>query len=112
MRNAGPEGHAPDRPIAASFPERNELRLREIRELVVRWMTEPDEPLLSRYMHTIPASPDDVLYLLDLIEGHRKLMVEADSFISHMLYRGSWPGERWDVERLIGRLRKESDPVA
>lgn len=44
------------------------LRLREIRELVVRWMTEPDEPLLSAYMHTIPASPDDVLYLLDLIE--------------------------------------------
>ena len=87
---------------------RNDQRLAEIRELVVRWMTEPDEPLLSRYMHTIPASPDDVLYLLDLIEEHRKLMVEADSFISHMLYRGSWPDERHGVERLIGRLRKES----
>jgi len=49
---------------------------------------------------------------LAAIEEVRKLLVEADSFISHMLYRGSWPGERWDVERLIGRLRKEGDPVA
>lgn len=95
-----------------SAATRNDQRLREIHDLVVRWMTDPDEPLLSRYMHTIPASPDDVLYLLDLIEEHRKLMVEADAFISHMLYRGSWPAERWDVVRLIGRLRKESDPVA
>lgn len=92
---------------------RNEQRLREIRDLVVRWMSEPE---VAREGHetcvsTLPATPDDVLYLLDLIEEHRKLMVEADAFISHMLYRGSWPGERWDVERLIGRLRKESDPV-
>lgn len=92
--------------------QRDEVRLREIRDLVVRWMRDPDEPLLSAYMHTIPATPDDVLYLLDLIEEHRKLMVKADAFISHMLYRGSWPSERWDVERLIGRLRKESDPIA
>jgi hypothetical protein len=49
---------------------------------------------------------------LQSLDELRKLLVEADSFISHMLYRGSWPSERWDVERLIGRLRKEGDPVA
>lgn len=82
---------------------RNDQRLAEIRELCVEWMRNPKLPV-----NAIPASPDDVLYMLDLIEEHRKLMVEADSFISHMLYRGSWPDERHGVERLIGRLRKES----
>jgi hypothetical protein len=41
----------------------------------------------------------------------RVLLVEADAYISHMLYRGSWPGERQDVERLIGRLRNASKPA-
>lgn len=38
-------------------------------------------------------------------EELRALTVEADAFISHMLYRGSWPEDRYGVERLIGRLR-------
>lgn len=42
------------------------------------------------------------------IERLRKLVVEADAFISHMLYRESWPGERYDVERLIAKLRPYS----
>lgn len=35
----------------------------------------------------------------------RSLLVEADSYISHMRHRGSWPGDDFDVDRLIGRLR-------
>jgi hypothetical protein len=45
-------------------------------------------------------------------EDTRKLLVEADSFISHMRYRGSWPtareGDLTEVDRLIGRLRTAS----
>jgi hypothetical protein len=45
-------------------------------------------------------------YLAAAICGQlRPVFVEADAFISHMLYRGSWPGDRSEVERLIGRLR-------
>lgn len=39
------------------------------------------------------------------------LLIEADSFISHMRHRGSWPSERHDtteVDALIGRLRRAS----
>lgn len=42
-------------------------------------------------------------------EDTRKLLVEADSYISHMRHRGSWPGDDFDVDRLIGRLRKASE---
>lgn len=46
-----------------------------------------------------------------LVESHeelRALTVEAESFISHMVHRGSWPEDRYVVERLIGRLRAAS----
>lgn len=37
------------------------------------------------------------------------LLVEADAYISHMVYRGSWPDAGTnDVQRLIGRLRRAS----
>ena len=37
------------------------------------------------------------------------LLVEADSYISHMVYRGSWPDAGTnDVQALIGRLRRAS----
>ena len=40
------------------------------------------------------------------------LLIEADSFISHMRHRGSWPSARDDdtteVDALIGRLRRAS----
>jgi len=38
-------------------------------------------------------------------EELRSMLVEADSFISHMHHRRSWPGDSYEVERLIGRLR-------
>jgi len=35
----------------------------------------------------------------------RPLLIEADSAISHMHYRGTWPLDRFETERLIARLR-------
>jgi hypothetical protein len=51
----------------------------------------------GRYLHL---SPDEV-------EAIRSLLIEADAFVSHMVYRGSWPEARVSVERLIGKLRQE-----
>lgn len=45
---------------------------------------------------------------LQALDELRSLLIEADAYISHMLHRGWWPGERWDVDRLIGRLRRET----
>jgi hypothetical protein len=86
-----------------SAPWFDARRCETIRELCVEWMRNPKLPI-----NAIPASADDVLWLLDSLEEARKLVVEADAFISHMLYRESWPGDRYDVERLIGRLRPAS----
>lgn len=36
------------------------------------------------------------------------LIIEADSFISHMRHRRSWPGDLTEVDALIGRLRRAS----
>lgn len=83
-------------------------RVAAIREAATRWMSDPDEVVSVPDATTIPAAPDDVFWLLNALEAARELAVEADAFISHMLYRGSWPGERQDVERLIGRLRPAS----
>lgn len=41
----------------------------------------------------------------------RSLLVEADSFISHMRHRGSWPGDEHEVDSLIGRLRRASEQM-
>ena len=38
----------------------------------------------------------------------RSLLVEADSEISHMLYRRSWATDESEVKALIGRIRKEA----
>ena len=51
-------------------------RARDIRQTVVRWCTEP-ESLREGHetcVSTIPATPDDVLWLLDeLAEAHRRM---------------------------------------
>lgn len=36
----------------------------------------------------------------------RALVVEADAYITHMVYRGSWPEDRYALDRLIARLRE------
>ena len=36
----------------------------------------------------------------------RSLVVEADAYITHMVYRGSWPEDRYALDRLIARLRE------
>ncbi len=43
-------------------------------------------------------------------EQYRLLLVESDSELSHMFYRGSWVGTDWEVERLIGRIRVAVKP--
>lgn len=42
------------------------------------------------------------------LDDLRALLIEADAYVSHMHHRGSWPGTSFDVERLIGRLRREA----
>ena len=39
-------------------------------------------------------------------EALRALVVEADAYITHMVYRGSWPEDRYALDRLIARLRE------
>lgn len=51
-------------------------RAREIRQLVTRWISDPEMPRAGHEtcVSTIPASPDDVLWLLDeLAEAHRRM---------------------------------------
>jgi len=36
------------------------------------------------------------------------LLIEADSAISHQHYRGIWPLDRFETDRLIVRLRRAS----
>lgn len=86
----------------------DDRRRAEIRALVTRWISEPDDPILSSHFHTIPASPDDVFWLLDAIEAMRGLLIEADSAISHQHYRGTWPLDQYETDRLIAKLRAAS----
>ena len=44
----------------------------------------------------------------DVFQDLRGLLIEADSAISHMHYRGVWPLDRFETDRLIGRLREAS----
>lgn len=80
------------RDLPLSVPDAHVDRLRRLDEL------------------TMPAAPTDgrspALYAVDQL---RELLTEADSFISHMLYRRTWPEEIWKVEALIARLRAESE---
>ena len=83
-----------------------------IRDLVTRWIALPDESvgrLPAGLTYPIPASPDDVFWLLDVIEAMRELLIEADSAISHQHYRRSWPLDRYETDRLIAKLRTASD---
>lgn len=41
-------------------------------------------------------------------DDSRSLLIEADSAISHMHYRGIWPLDRFETDRLICRLREAS----
>lgn len=53
-------------------------RIAEIRQLVTRWISEPEPGVLvdlGAHAYTIPASPDDVIWLCDLAES---LQREAD----------------------------------
>lgn len=82
------------------------VRCSTIRTLVFRWQVEREPEPTTGY--TIPASPDDVLWLLDSIEAMRALIVEADSAISHLHYRHSWPLDPTETERLVAKLRQAS----
>jgi hypothetical protein len=107
-------GHGPTlRPDVTSARESlfDHARREQIRELVTRWISIPDEQagrLPAGLTYPIPASPDDVYWLLDVIEAMRGLLIEADSAISHQFYRGSWPLERHETDRLIASLRTAS----
>lgn len=40
------------------------------------------------------------------LDSLRSLVVEADSAISHLHYRKSWPLDVYETDRLIARLRE------
>lgn len=66
-------------------------RRREIRQLVTRWMTEPEPPRPGHEtcVSTLPASPDDVLWLLDeLAEAHRRMQAILDTIYTTYGYVG------------------------
>jgi hypothetical protein len=69
-------------------PKGEYTQLDEIRDLCVRWMAEPDEPGVVR---TLPASPDDVIWLLSLIE---QLEADRDQWKRVALHYQSLLGDR------------------
>jgi hypothetical protein len=72
------------------------------------------EPLIGILRQALAelAAPGDPRYSepesWQALEDLRSLLIECDSAISHMHYRGTWPLDRFETDRLIGRLRREA----
>ena len=85
-------------------------RAREIRLLVSHWMTVPEtlRPGHETCVSTLPASPDDVLWLLDeLAEAHRRMQSILSTIYDGLSHRDlDVEGQQAAKLRTIERLAR------